>query len=357
MLSLSVAFLLFIFIVLPPLKLWLLVAAGIVQSPGEIFIATYSGGFDLLEYGVPLTAFFTVLGQKSTRTHIKLQPLTLWMLRILSAVVVICWLLLLKQIPFAAKALAITALIAVALSGIFIIHVFVTSFGTRAVVLSLIGIILLMSLPLVTQIVQKANRDKVWREWCAKTGDRFHSPPEGVTRLQFRGMGELPVFEKINGDQYGADSSENVGKDLSRRGYLVDYEDNNPSKLKDALVLIRSRENTYEPISASSASHLVTLHFLSELKEQSQFRYQGLVVSVIDIGKQKTIAERTIIQDMSGKRVCGKILNGKIDTSDFVIQALALKPTSKSSATDETIQQTANPALQGTLRDEAAQRP
>lgn len=342
MLSLSVAFLLSIFIVLPPLKLWLLVAAGIVQSPGEIFIATYGGGFNLLEYGVPLAAFFSVLGRKSTRTQIKLPPSTLWMLRILSAVVVICWLLLLRQIPIAAKALALTSLVAVALSGIFIIHVFVTSFGTRAVVLSIIGIILLMSLPLVTQIVQKANRDKVWREWCAKTGDHFHYPPEGVTKVQFRGMGELPVFEKINGDQYGVDSRENVGNALSRKGYLVEYEDNNPSKLKDALVLIRSGINTHEPISASSASHLVTLHFLSELKEQSQFRYHGLVVSVIDIGKQKTIAERTIIQDMSGRRVCGQILNGKIDTSDFVIQALALEPASNGVAATETIQQSAN---------------
>ncbi len=345
MLSLSVAFLLFIFIVLPPLKLWLLVAAGIVQSPGEIFIATYGGGFNLLEYGVPLAAFFSVLGRKSTRTRIKVHPTTLWILRILSAVVVICWLLLLKQTPIAGKALALIALVAVALLGVFIIHAFVTSFGARPVVLSLVGIVLLMSIPLVTQIVQKANRDKVWREWCTKTGDRFHSPPEGVTRVQFRGMGELPVFEKVDGDRYGTDSRENVGKALSRRGYLVEYEDDNPSKIKDALVLIRSGANTSEPISVSSASHLVTLHFLSELKEQSQFRYQGLVFSVVDIGKQKTIAERTIIQDMSGKRVCGQMLNDKIDTSDFVIRALALEPASKGVAADETIQKSANPAV------------
>jgi hypothetical protein len=267
------------------------------------------------------------------------------MLRILSAVVVVCWLLLQKQTPIAAKTLALTALVAVALSIIFIIHAFVTSFGTRPVVLSLIGTIFLMSLPLMTQIVQKANRDKVWQEWCAKTGDRFHSPPEGVTRVQFRGMGELPVFEHVAGGQYGSDARENVGKALSRRGYLVEYEDNNPSKLKDALVLIRSEANTYEPISISSASHLVTLHFISELKEQSQFRYQGLVFSVIDIGKQKTIAERTIIQDMSGKRVCGQMLNNKIDTSDFVIRALALEPASKGVAVDEAIQKSANPSV------------
>lgn len=345
MLTLSVAFLLFIFIALPPLKLWLLVATGIVQSPGEIFIATYGGGFNLLEYGVPLAVFFSVLGRKSTRAQIKLQPSALWVLRILCAVVLISWLLVQVQTPIAGKALALTAFVAVLLSSIFIIYSFVTSFGTKSVALSLIGTVILMSLPLVTQIVQKANRDNVWREWCAKTGDHFNYPPEGVTRVQFRRMAELPVFEKINGDQYGTNSRENVGKALLRRGYLVEYEANNSSELKDDLVLIRSGPNTDEQISVSSASHLVTLHFLSELKEQSRYRYQGLVFSVIDVAKQKTIAERTIIHDLSGKRVCGPILSDKIDTSDFVIQALALEPVSKGVAANETIQHSANPAV------------
>ena len=344
MLTLSVAFLLFIFIALPPLKLWLLVAIGIVQSPGEIFIATYGGGFNLLEHGVPLAVFFTVLGRKSTRAQIKLQPSTLWVLRILSAAVLVSWLLVQVQTPIAAKALALTAFVAVLLSSIFIIYAFVTSFGAKPVALSLIGTVILMSTPLVTQIVQKANRDNVWREWCTTTGDHFNYPPEGVTRVQFRGMGELPVFEGINGDQYEADFRENVGKALSRRGYLVEYEDDNPSRLKDALVLIRQGANTNEPISVSSASHLVTLHFLSELKEKSQYRYQGLVFSVIDVAKQKTIAKRTLIYDMSGKRVCGPILNDKIDTSDFIIQALALEPASKGVTANETIQHSANPA-------------
>lgn len=344
MFSLSIALLLCLLVALPPLKLWLLITTGIVQSPGEIFIAAYGGSVSLFEYGVPLAIFFGVLARKSTRTQIKIQSSTLWTLRALSAVVVACWLSL-KQNPTEGKLLALLVLAAVALSSVFIIHVFIKSFGFRPVLISLIGTISLMSLPLMSQIVQKESHNKVWDEWCAKAGDHFHSTPDGMTRVQFKGMGELPVFKQIQGDRYELKSYENVGNALSNRGYLIEYEDNNPTNFKAPLALVRTGTSSREPLSASAASHLVTLHFLSEVQVQSQSRFQGLVISVIDMKTQQTIAERTIIDDLSGKRACGKIYNDKIDTTDFVIRALALQPVDTEMKTNESAKASANPAV------------
>ena len=250
-----------------------------------------------------------------------------------------------KQIPVSGKTLALLVLAAVAFSSIVIGYVFVKSFGVRPVLVGLFGTIFLMSFPLMSQIVQKMGRNNVWDEWCAKAGDRFHSTPEKMTRVQFKAMGELPVFKQIKGDRYESIFDENVGSALLSSGYLIEYEDNNPTNFKAPLVLVRARTSTKEPLSTSAASHLVTLHFLSEVNKQSQFRFQGLLFSVIDIGTQRTIAERTVIRDISGERACGQIYNGKIDTTDFVIRALALQPVANGMKIDESAKTSANPAV------------
>jgi hypothetical protein len=328
--TLSVAALVCLIVGLPALKLWILVTAGIVKTPGEFLIASLGGGVSLFEYGVPLLALFALVGRKSARAKLNIHLLTLWAMRVLCAVIVVSVVFTGKQTFLSSQHLGVVLVSALALCTIAIGHSLVTSFGIAPVIGATLLTTFVASLPLTTQVLQEVARNRVWNEWCPTAKDQFHAEPGPVTRVQFREMGLLPVFGDIQGQKYSGDARANVGKALLDKAYLTEYEDNNPkARFKDPLLLVRADASSGQPLIKSAASHIVTLNFSSELTDRSQHRYSGLVVSVWDVVKEKTLAERLVIQDMSGKRVCGQIYDRRIDTADFVVRALGLKQIAK----------------------------
>jgi hypothetical protein len=324
--TLTVAFVICILVTLPLLKISILVGSGLVNSPAECLIATYAGGVSFFEFAVPLAVFAGVFARKSVRARLNIRPWTLWSLRGLCVVILAAAYLNSLGEFLGPRGLVILLSSAVVLCAAAIGHALVTSFGIAPVLSTAAATSLVTGIPLMFVLVQDLGRNTVWNDWCPRAKDQFHSLPGQVTRVQFKGMGILQIFAQLDGQRYAALTRENVGKSLLERGYLLEYEDNNSNaRLKDPLVLARAGSGRLEPLAKSTASHVVDLSFLSELREQSKHHFYGFRVSVRDVSKNMTIAERTVIQDMSRKRVCGQVYDDKIDTSDFVVRALGLK--------------------------------
>lgn len=322
MIALSLTFLLILFNGLNPLKREFMFAIGAVRSPGEKYVAIAFGTVSLMEYAIPSLVFFGALALKRARGPVELDPRIRWTLRVSVVLLLSFWL---PSLWLRAAALETAATVQVAIlaaGAIAILAALTNLFGWKAASIGVVGTLLLMSLPFYSEIRKKSERESAWSDWCALAKVRLDAPMTPVNRVLFRGIGLLGVYDGVRGDQFESRTVENPGDALGRSGRLLEYETEHPYERDAPLKIVDVSTGSKTPLDRSSASHVVALQ---HLPEAGAFGFYANKVHVYETATGRTIAESTVVEDWSGKRVCGEVVGSRIDTSEFLARALQLR--------------------------------
>ena len=177
-------------------------------------------------------------------------------------------------------------------------------------------------MPFYSEIRKKSERESAWSDWCALAKVRLDAPMTPVNRVLFRGIGLLGVYDGVRGDQFESRTVENPGDALGRSGRLLEYETEHPYERDAPLKIVDVSTGSKTPLDRSSASHVVALQ---HLPEAGAFGFHANKVHVYETATGRTIAESTVVEDWSGKRVCGEVVGSRIDTSEFLARALQLR--------------------------------
>jgi len=202
--------------------------------------------------------------------------------------------------------------------------------------------------------------EALFRERCVAAGEKVVETPENIQSVYLdRDGGQY--FENIVNGVYGGYGGSILGEPLVNSGFLLYFEKQNDRQRVDGSTAKYRKHELKdwkgEPEDELTSEFGVFQKSLVSDDDEKRLGVHGTEVTIKNLRNEHVVASLVFYTSSRHRTICGYTGDGHFGVSDFVRKSLNLTRQFPSAFPPNAVAQTPNPAVQGTLRDKAAQRP